>query len=219
MVNLLHLRPCTGLQRLAQSTLLTALALGFWIGVTGCQTPSFSGLASKDGSASADSALVLHEGDTVQITFAGAPGFNTTQQIRRDGRITLTQVGEFKAADLTPEQLQKELLRLYDAQLQTKECTVTVQSAAFPVYVMGAVQKPGKFMFDRPTTALEAIMEAGGFDSARADSKAVVVIRKENGHSQNFKLNLKRALKQGDAEPFGLKPTDIVYVPERFVWF
>src|SRR5579871_2589647 len=33
--------------------------------------------------------LVLHEGDTLSITFAGAPDLNTIAAIRRDGRITL----------------------------------------------------------------------------------------------------------------------------------
>jgi protein involved in polysaccharide export with SLBB domain len=217
MVNLLNLRLSSRVQRLATSTLLSTVALGLWLSVTGCGTPAYYSDLEHKGSAA--DALVLQEGDTVNIAFPGAPSFNTTQQIRRDGRITLTQVGEFKASGLTPEELQKELLKQYDAQLQTKEVSVTVQSAAFPVYIVGAVGKPGKMMFDRPTTPLEAIVEAGGFDYNRANLKKVILIRKENGKPQTVRLNLKNALSEGEKEPYYLRSGDIINVPEKFVWF
>jgi protein involved in polysaccharide export with SLBB domain len=67
---------------------------------------------------------VLHEGDVVSVSFAGAPDLNTVAPIRRDGRITLKSFGEFKAAGLTPPEMEKELIRLYGSQLQTKEVTV-----------------------------------------------------------------------------------------------
>jgi protein involved in polysaccharide export with SLBB domain len=62
-------------------------------------------------------------------------------------------------------------------------------------------------------------MEAGGFDNAKADMRAVVVIRREEGQTKNYTLNLKLVLEGKLSEPFYLKPFDIVYVPERFSWF
>lgn len=163
--------------------------------------------------------LVLHEGDSVRISFPGAPNLNTVAQIRRDGRITLPSIGEFQAAGLTPGGMEKELIRLYGPQLQTKEVTVAVESSAFPVYVTGAVLRPGKIMSDRPMTVLEAIMEAGGFDYTKANLKAVRVIRNENGRTEHYTLNLKRVLQGNETEQPNLKPSDIIFVPERFSWF
>lgn len=184
---------------------------------TACRTPHFEGLV--DETQTKPESIVLHEGDTVHIKFPGAPAMDTTQPIRRDGRISLQLVGEIYAAGLTPGELEAELSKAYSSQLLAKEVMVTVESSAFPVYVSGAVLRPGKIISDRPITALEAIMEAGGFDYAKANVKAVAIIRHENGQTQHFKLNLKRVLSGEDTEQFALKPSDIIYVPERFVWF
>ena len=163
--------------------------------------------------------LVLHEGDVVSVLFPGAPDLNTVAPIRRDGRITLKSFGEFKAAGLTPPEMEKELIRLYGSQLQTKEVTVAVQSSAFPVYVTGAVLRPGKILSDRPMTALEAIMEAGGFDYGKANLKSIRILRTQNGRTEHYTLNLKKVLEGQEPEQFALKPADIIYVPEKFNWF
>jgi polysaccharide export outer membrane protein len=191
------------------------------IGLTGCKTPtqpSFTELEKQAQQAQSE-VLVLHEGDAVRVTFPGATTLNTVQQIRRDGRITLPMIGEFKAVGLTPTEMEKELIKLYESQLQTKEIYVAVESSAFPVYVTGAVLRPGKIMSDRPINALQAIMEAGGFDYTKADLKSVKVIRHEGGQAKHYTINLKKVVQGSDPETFSLKPADIIYVPERFVWF
>jgi polysaccharide export outer membrane protein len=173
---------------------------------------------AKDAVASGET-LLLREGDTVRLTFAGAPNLNTVQAIRRDGKLSLPLVGEVQAAGLAPAELQKKLIEVYGPQLQTKEVTVVLDSPAFPVYVTGAVLRPGKIVSDRPLTALEAIMEAGGFDYAKANLKKVRVIRYDQGTPQFFNLNLKAALQGKEGEPFNLNRSDIIYVPEKFSWF
>ncbi len=170
--------------------------------------------------APAGEALLLREGDTVRILFPGAPNLNTLAPIRRDGKISLPMVGEVTAAGVSPTGLEKELIKLYGPQLQVKEVTVALESSAYPVYVTGAVLRPGKIISDRPLSVLEAVMEAGGFDYSKANLKAVKVIRNENGKGEYFTINLKNALKgKPSVRPFQVKPADIVYVPERFTWF
>jgi len=162
--------------------------------------------------------IVLHEGDTVRVSFPGAPSLNAVQQIRRDGRITLPLLGEFQAAGLTPTEMEKELIKQYGPQLQSKEVTVSVDSAAFPVYVTGAVIRPGRLTSDRPLTALEAVMDAG-VDYNRANLKSVRVVRTENGKTEYYTLDLRKVLKGESGNQFSLKPQDIVFVPEKFSWF
>ena len=128
-------------------------------------------------------------------------------------------VGEVQAAGETPNDLQQNLIKLYAPQISSKEVIVTVESSAFPVYVTGCVIRPGKISSDKPMTALEAVMEAGGFDYAKANLKSVRVIRREEGVSKSYTLNLKLALNGKEDKPFYLKPSDIVYVPEKFSWF
>jgi polysaccharide biosynthesis/export protein len=161
----------------------------------------------------------LREGDSIKIAFPGAPDLDDTQQVRRDGKITMKLGGEVNALGKTPAELEKELLKIYEAQLAVKQVVVTVASSSYPVFMTGAVMKPGKLMADRPLSVLEAIMESGGFDYAKANLKAVTVLRQFEGKTVSYKLNLKDALTGKPVQPFYLKPSDIVYVPQKFNWF
>ena len=165
------------------------------------------------------SEIRLREGDVIKIAFPGAPSLDSTQQIRRDGKITLTLGGEVSALGKTPTELEKELLKIYDAQLTVKQVVVTVNSSAYPIYVSGAVLRPGKIAAERAITVLEAIMEAGGFDAAKADLKKVRVLRQVDGKTMTYSVNLKETLEGVPTKQFFLKPSDIVHVPEKFNWF
>jgi hypothetical protein len=68
---------------------------------------------------------------------------------------------------------------------------------------------------ERPMTAFEAVMEAGGFDPSRAKLSDVTVLRIAEGHQKAFRLDLKRVLQGHDDSPFFLKPFDIVHVPSK----
>lgn len=215
----------SGLTQWANILIIIAIC---WF-VTGCQTSDSdkrtfeidNSLNKTDSKAASGSSapLILREGDVVKLTFPSAPNLNTSQPIRRDGKLSLQMVGEVKAAGLTPKELETEIVSLYSPQLINKEVSLTVESSSFPVFVTGAVLRPGKIVVDRSITALEGVMEAGGFDYSKANLKAVTVTRQENGKFKNYKLNLKLPLTGKVSEPFILKPSDIIFVPQRFSWF
>ncbi len=192
----------------------------------GCATSQFEDLSKIDQSAKPVNAelahteiILLQEGDVVKISFPGSPNLDAIQQIRRDGKISLSLVGEVQASGKTPDQLKDDLIKLYASQISSKEVTVAVESSSFPVFITGFVIHPGKILSDKPITALEAIMESGGFDFTKANLKSVRVIRLEGGVSKTYNLNLKSVLEGQESKQFYLKPSDIVYVPERFSWF
>jgi polysaccharide export outer membrane protein len=186
----------------------------------GCQSsPSDKSAAKTIPNQPHSEIITLSEGDVLKISFPGSVNLDTTQQIRRDGKISLPLVGDVQAAGETPDALQQNLVRLYAPQISSKEVIVAVESSDFPVYVTGCVIRPGKVSSDKPMTALEAIMEAGGFDYEKANLRNVRVIRLEDGVSKNYTLNLKTALNGEEDKPFYLKPSDIVFVPEKFTWF
>lgn len=195
---------------------LAAILLAF----TGCETPQMPEPA-KHGVSNQPHAetIVLREGDVLKISFPGSANLDTTQQIRRDGKISMPLVGEVVAAGMTPDQLKDSLIKLYAPQISSKEVTVALESSSFPIFVTGCVVHPGKILSDHPMTALEAVMESGGFDYTTANLKNVKVIRRENGVLESYTLNLKKVLEGKEDKPFYLKPSDIVFVPERFSWF
>jgi polysaccharide export outer membrane protein len=208
------------LNNLYHRTTRAAFALLTAAFLAGCEShPPISHFGPRTPAIDNAASLVLHEGDTVRIAFPGAPRLDSTQAIRRDGKITLEMMGELRAAGLTPHELEQELLKVYDTQLVDKEVTVSVLSSIFIIYVTGAVAHNGKLSSDRPLTPLQAVLEAG-VDNIRSNLKRVIVIRtSDNGDTERFRLDLNKVLKRGEpSDSFALKPLDIIFVPEKFSW-
>jgi polysaccharide export outer membrane protein len=195
------------------------LGLMTLLACAGCQTSAPEFNRAGEPAAGTPGAVALREGDVLKITFPGAPNLDTTQAIRADGKLVLPVVGDLTVVGMTPAELEKDLLNRYSSQLLSKEVRVAVESSAFVVYVTGAGLRPGKIVSARPLSALEAIMEAGGPDYAKANLKKVAVTRLEAGQFQTYILDLKPTLEGKTGQPFYLKPSDIIRVPERFVWF
>lgn len=213
---------------------LANVILGFLLftAITGCQTegsnPKFAELPRKKSTPQATNhpapihseSLVLREGDTLKITFLGAPTLNTTKLIRRDGKINLELVGEVTAAGMTPGDLEKELKKLYKDQIVVNEITVTLESDSFIVYVTGAVLHAQKVSSNHPMTLLEAIMEAGGPDYSKANLKAVTVLHQvDGGRVEQIILNLKDVINGKSNVQYYLRPGDTIIVREKFAWF
>ncbi len=164
-----------------------------------------------------EESLLLIDGDVIEISFPGAPELSGTQKIRRDGKITLAFVGEREVTGLTSTGLEEKLLEWYDDQIVTKEVTVTLISSSYPVFVQGAVLKPGEMVTDRRLTALEAVLKAG-YDAKRANLKKVVVIRLVDDRYTQYTLDLQAIMDGEKTNPFFLEPSDVVKVPEKFIW-
>jgi protein involved in polysaccharide export with SLBB domain len=160
----------------------------------------------------------LVAGDTVRISFPAAPELNQTQKISADGSLSLPLIGEVAATGKTVGELQVELARLYKPQLQDNEVLVTLDTRAVPVVVSGAVQKPGKIIFERPATVLEAIMEAGGF-TPEADLKKVSLIRIVKGEHETQIVDLRPVLKGKPTPAIYCSGGDVIYVPEKLLLF
>jgi protein involved in polysaccharide export with SLBB domain len=160
----------------------------------------------------------LVAGDTVRISFPAAPELNQTQKISADGSLSLPLIGEVAASGKTVGELQVELARLYKPQLQDNEVLVTLDTRAVPVVVSGAVQKPGKIVFERPATVLEAIMEAGGF-TPEADLKKVSLIRIVKGEHETQVVDLRPLLKGKPTPAIYCSGGDVIYVPEKLLLF
>jgi polysaccharide export outer membrane protein len=185
--------------------------------VAGCAT-----LESPDQAAGHDVAplgpLLLAPGDDVEVSFIGAPELNAAQKVRRDGSISLPILGDVLVSGMTVEGLKKTLTDQYAKDLKVQIITVVARSQA-AVFVSGAVLKPGRVEMKRVLTALDAVMEAGGFDSDIADSAHVVVIRQTDTARRCFTLNLAAILEGKGVKSFYLEPNDIVHVPKRRPWF
>lgn len=153
----------------------------------------------------------LAPGDMISLSFPGAPEMNLRQKIRANGSVNLPMVGDVQAAGRSVSSLERDLERRYESHLQNAEVVVILEQAAAAVYVSGHVLSPGKIPLDRPMTALDTIMEAGGFAST-ANPKKVVVVRTDQGHRKRYDLNLGDI---GGGGAFYVAPYDVIHVSER----
>ena len=186
-------------------TILTMLAFV----EVGCETETTG--QSLSGQAEVPKHVLLASGDVVKLTFSAAPELNQAQKIRTDGKLSLPLVGEVDAGGKTVGQLQAELIQLYKSQLKTPEVTVSLESSVTSVTVSGAVHKPGKLAFERPTTVLQAIMEAGG-PSEFGTLKRVRLMRVVNGVYKSQVMDLHDLSKE--VKPFYVRDNDMIYVPQ-----
>jgi polysaccharide biosynthesis/export protein len=189
---------------------LAALALLFCVGCQGTPKHPVSLVGNTPN--------YLNPGDVVKISFPAAPELNQTQKIGTDGTLSLPLIGEVHAAGKSPGQLQSELANLYKPQLQDNEVLVTLETRALPVVVSGAVQKPGKIVFERPATVLEAIMEAGGF-TPEADLKKVSLIRIVQGEHYSQVFDLRPVLHGKPTPAVYVSGGDVIFVPEKALLF
>ena len=93
---------------------------------------------------------------------------------------------------------------------------------SFKVSVMGKVQRPDRYLLKGPTTVLDVLALAGGFQDF-ANQERVVVLRPEpffvqgkpSGQTfRRFYLNYKKVIAAGgETDNFALQPGDIVVVP------
>jgi protein involved in polysaccharide export with SLBB domain len=177
----------------------------------GCQTETNT--TTFSGQAEVPRHVILASGDVVKLTFSSAPELNQSQKVRADGKLSLPLVGEVDASGKTVGQLQSELIQLYKAQLKTPEVTVSLETSLTTVVVSGAVNKPGKIAFERPTTVFQAIMEAGG-PSEFGTLKHVRLVRTVNGVQKSQVMNVHNTLIGQGTKPFYVRDGDVIYVPQ-----
>ena len=177
----------------------------------GCQTDTNT--TTFSGQADVPRHVILASGDVVKLTFSSAPELNQSQKVRADGKLSLPLVGEVDASGKTVGQLQGDLVQLYKSQLSTPEVTVSLEASVTTVVISGAVSKPGKIVFERPTTVFQAIMEAGG-PSEFGTLKHVRLVRTVNGLQKSQVMNVQDTLVSQGTKPFYVRDGDVIYVPQ-----
>jgi len=177
---------------------------------TSCQT-TVSSTTFADQAAPPPKVL-LSAGDVVRLGFPAAPELNQSQKIRADGRLSLPLIGEVDAARKTVGQLQSELVQLYKSQLKDSAVTVSLESSVTQVTVSGAVSKGGSFVFEKPTTVFQAIMQAGGATEFGNLSK-VRLVRTISGVQRSQVMNVSQIVNGNPTRAFYVRDGDVIYVP------
>jgi polysaccharide export outer membrane protein len=156
----------------------------------------------------------LVPGDVVDVKFYYTPELNENQMIRPDGTITMQLIGKVMAQGKTPEELRRDLIRLYGPELKKPEVEVIIKNKEDrKVYVAGEVKNPGLVEIPGKLTVLEAIKRAGGFKRPEANIRKVLLVRQENGKNAGCVMDMQKVLEGQEEQVVYLHPHDVVYVP------
>ncbi len=157
----------------------------------------------------------------IREAFSGTGGFDpqqTIQTVTPAGEIRLPRIGSVQAQGLTLDELKQEINLRYDQLVGGLEVEPSLASQApHNVFVLGEVNKPGRYSLDNsPTTVLGAIALAGGHIPGANLRQVVVFRRGENYELLSTLLDVRGAILGREAHPadeIWLRDNDVIVLP------
>ncbi len=148
----------------------------------------------------------------------GAGGQGFLVRVNPEGTISLPGIGPVPAQGLSLAELQRELNERYRQLVEGIEVIpVLVQRAPRYIYVLGEVRSPGRLELTGPTTLMQAISMAGGWNIGANLRQVVVFRRGDDWRLLATMVNLEPALMGKKACPEGeiwLADSDVVILPK-----
>ncbi len=183
-------------------------------GGAGSSGGASSGPVVAPASASAPVRVVFHFGDEQAISVWKEKDLDTTQRIQRDGTISPLLLGSMPVVGRTVDEVRADLEQRYTEYLREPKVSVRVVSVhAERVFVLGEVRTPSAITLNGPTTIMQALAQAGGFNQDVADQKRVRIIRAgPDGRPTLVNANVASML-TGRTPLVQVLPGDVVYVP------
>lgn len=150
---------------------------------------------------------------------AGNGGQSRNATVSPDGTVQLPLIGSVPAIGLTLEEIGREVNARYRLYLGGVVVTpILTERAPRFIYVGGAVGESGRFEMTGPTTAMQAIALAQGYQ-AEGNLRQVIVFRRDaNWQLIATKLDLNGALngrRPYPSDEIWLRDSDIVWVPKK----
>ncbi len=149
----------------------------------------------------------------------GPGGQNRAARVTPEGTIQLPVIGSFFVQGLSISELQQEVNERYAAEVEGMEIIpVLVQRAPRYCFVVGMVQKPGRFEMTGPTTLMQAISMAGSWEIGAYLKQVVVFRRGDDWRLMATMVDIRPALFGRDPCPpaeIWLNDSDVVVVPKN----
>jgi polysaccharide export outer membrane protein len=180
--------------------------------------------------ATAQGQYKIQPGDTLSIEVLEDSALNRNALVLPDGTVSVPLVGSIPAAGKSLSDVQAAIIEGMAPNFASKpNVFVTVSSlntgtkstgrsgSSINVYIMGAVNSPGKVKVSSGTSLLQFLAEAGGLTKFAA-TKRIQLRRtdRKTGTTSVFGFNYK-AIENGSADVSSiiLKKGDVIVVPER----
>jgi polysaccharide export outer membrane protein len=150
---------------------------------------------------------------------AGQGGQRITVRVTPEGTVQLPALGSVFVQGLSLDEVKREVDARYAATIQGIAVTpILLARAPRYIYVVGEVTQPGRFALEGPTTVMQGIALAGGWNPAGGNIRQVVVFRRgPDWRLMATMLDLRGALlgkRPCPADEIWLNDSDIIVVPK-----
>lgn len=137
--------------------------------------------------------------DQVRVQTFNDPRLTGEFRITDAGMLALPLVGSVPAAGRTTTEVERAVERVMVQRNLFRDPSVSIQVIEYrPVFVLGQVERGGRFPFQPGMTALSAVAVAGGFNY-RALRDVVSITRVgEDGRAQEFRATRQSLIQPGD---------------------
>jgi len=152
-------------------------------------------------------------GDVLSISVYDNPDLKTRVRVSSNGAIVMPLLGQVNVNKMSISAITEKLTRLLaNGYIVNPQINVFVDEfRSKKVVVLGSVRKPGLIELSGPTTFLELISKAGGFDKDVGDTATIK--RKVKGKTDVIVINLVSLVKGGDmTQNVQINDEDTIYI-------
>ncbi len=156
-------------------------------------------------------------GDKLKVQFELTPEMGEDVVVGPDGMISLRAGGQIQAEGRTTRQLQAAIASAAAKTLINPIVTVSLtESPGAPVFIGGAVTRPGAYTMIGRHGSFEAVQLAGGFSPEARMNEVVLIRRNAQNHPMLRTVDLRSLVEGSDDHPdVPLVSGDIVFVPRN----
>jgi protein involved in polysaccharide export with SLBB domain len=156
-------------------------------------------------------------GDKIKVQFELTPEMGEDVVVGPDGMISLRAAGQVQAEGQTVRQLQNAIASAASKTLIKPTVTVSLtESPGAPVFVGGAVFRPGAYTMVGRHGSFEAVQLAGGFSTEARMNEVVLIRRSPQNRPMLRTVDLRSLVEGSDTHPdVPLVAGDIVFVPRN----
>ncbi|CAZ90345.1 putative polysaccharide export protein [Thiomonas arsenitoxydans] len=164
---------------------------------------------------------LLGPGDIVSVTVYGHPELQVPAvQVDAQGQVVLPLLGYVPVGGLSATAASKAVAaRLKEGGFILKPYVNLLVDKYFSqqAVVLGAVNKPGKFVLDSGSRVTDLLAQAGGIGPTGADS--VILQRSQDGKRTDTTIRLDALFAGGSAPDPVVSAGDVLYVPQAPVFY
>lgn len=175
--------------------------------------------AASTADADMSGGYMLGPDDVIRVVVQQHPEWSGEYTISPDGKILIQGLGEVKIDGLVKDGIEVALMSFLGTYINEPKVSVyIVRYASQVVYVLGEVNRPGKYPTDgKVMTVRDAVLAAGLPTRFAATGRVYVITPSRVRHSQQV-IDIDRILYRGEmSRNLYLKPGDIVFLPKS-IW-